>query len=108
MAMFPQDKQARGGSGGVRERIVACRKRLRRERSALKGAPVGASEREAVSDATRVSAFDSRGRATEDAKTVSNSVEASVSWTGHRAVEAVDRPPPGRAGFSTEEEIVRA
>jgi hypothetical protein len=83
--MSPNDKHGRAPNG-VRERIVACRKRLRRERAAHGAAQEGGeSEPEIVATAPRVRAFDSR-RATEDAKTVSNKAEASTSWIEHRAV----------------------
>ncbi|HYY59611.1 MAG TPA: hypothetical protein VE842_19940 [Pyrinomonadaceae bacterium] len=81
---------------------------MRRERATQRDASGAESEPEGAAAAPGVHAFDSSRRATEDAKTVSNSAEASVSWTGRGAAEAVDRPLPRSAGFSTEEEIVRA
>ena len=65
----------------VRERIVACRKRLRRRR-AMQKSPTG--DGQTTADATLVRTFDKR-RAAQDAETVSADAETSMCWTKQEA-----------------------
>jgi hypothetical protein len=77
------------GHGGhdVRERINACRRRLRRSRAAAK------------SDC---------GEAGRERPAISIDEQSPVGWIGEGATPKVDRRPSPRARFKREEETVRA
>jgi hypothetical protein len=105
--MFPHNNQ-RCDRHEVRERIIACRKRLQRRRRAnQKAVAVMANDAEADEADPPTVGFDG-ARAPEDAKTVLGASDQSGGRMEHLAESEVDRRPGPRARFSTEEEIIRA
>ena len=74
MDMFPQNESTRT-SHEVRQRRIACRKRLRRHRAVAKNGACEMSGLENIAAATRVRELKERGEA-EDYEGLSNSAEA--------------------------------
>jgi hypothetical protein len=89
------------------ERINACRRRLRRSRAMQKMEASDAARREAIMIASLTGAGEGERKGAE-AERISVAAQSPVDWTEHGAMPEVDRRPPSRARFSTEEETVRA
>ncbi|HEY6188895.1 MAG TPA: hypothetical protein VIW80_14670 [Pyrinomonadaceae bacterium] len=89
-------------------RIEACRRRLRRTRAMQRAAAsYDATEPEASAGAPLMRSIDGP-RPGVEAETISHAVPSPVNWIEDGARPEVDRRPPPRARFSTEEETVRA